>query len=47
MASKSYKSLICGHKTPETREIPGKEREITREKTGRIPPKVGTKTPIF
>jgi hypothetical protein len=39
IASKLYKSLIYGQKTPENREIPGKEREIMREKTGKIPPK--------
>ncbi|MDR2245186.1 MAG: hypothetical protein LBE17_00710, partial [Treponema sp.] len=43
MASKPYKSLIYGQKPPENREIPGKGREIMREKTGKIPPKVGTK----
>jgi hypothetical protein len=39
IASKLYKSLIYGQKPPENREIPGKGREIMREKTGKIPPK--------
>jgi hypothetical protein len=38
IASKLYKNLIYGQKTPENRRIPGKEREIMREKPGKIPP---------
>jgi hypothetical protein len=39
IASKLYKSLIYGQKPPENRETPGKEREIMREKHGKLPPK--------
>jgi hypothetical protein len=42
MASNPYKSLIYGQKTPENREIPGKGREIMREKTGKNTPKDAT-----
>jgi hypothetical protein len=43
MASKPYESLIYGQNEPEFAGKPGKGRDIMREKTGKIPSKVGQK----
>jgi hypothetical protein len=43
MASKPYESLIYGQIKHKFAEKPAKGREIMREKTGKILPKVGTR----